>query len=521
MRNGHAGKNADVPTSVRVEVDQLGAGAPVPDAPQSEPHGSRLGFVVAAVVLAAIVGVMLFVLAPESGEAADGSPITAPTTETPTTSTSSSTLPTTTLADQSEPFISLDDLRSVETDLFLYVNVEVDLGWVAMAEQFTDDDVGVSLFRSIDGLNWQPIASDLSDLGTLIGLAIVDDEYVVAIDTENSWSRGFDSLDNTFDVHFYESADGDQWEPSARYRSVSGSGFVFPVQIADEAVAVPARRIVENPNYDQLIDYLDGVVEPAVASTACTATTRQTDEGLVASLIDCDGETIVEIDRASAPELFEFRDAIDQCVESLRNEALWNQQVEIVSADGDSQFVNSASRSLGFGWFDGTTYLAPIEDIFGLDTECFGPATTAERKALVRWTADDGQDVLVLPEPLGYVSGFPNSIVETEDGSVLMTGRSGVMSASPPFDDWELISFPDASQAFSLVWSIAHDGSLVMGQDSNRWVFLDPDGTVLRDMQVGSSDWATVILSTDDAAIVQVDTSTGPKLVEVPLEADG
>jgi len=521
MRKGRAEENADPLTSVRVEVDESGSGAPAPELVTAPPSGSGSAKALVALVgvaLAVVLGVLLYRLAPESGRAADGSPITVPTSEPPVPSTTDGpppqTRPSTTSVDEvSEPFDGLDDFESADVEAFFFEIIEGDLGWFALASEF--DVSQPRLLRSIDGLNWQPFAADLGDLGIPIGFAIIDARFVVAIDTLNSWERDLDDPEGRFDVRFFESDDGDAWKPSERYRSIDGNGFPYPVRITRDSVLVPARRFVAEPANDSLVRYLEGVVEPDVARRVCGVEVDLTTNGSTAALTNCDGDVLAEVSAGEAPNLFRFDQGIEECVEILREEGRAREKVEVVPVAGDPVMIDSEIDYSPFGWFDGTTYLAPIGDSFATQSGCLD-RSTADRRSIFRWTATGGADRVVLPEPPPDFFRSLYGISGTDDGRVAMMGRSGFMQAAPPFDRWTLTELPRRIDPLGMQWSIAPDGSVLLGSEQNRWVFVDLDGEVLRELTVAGNEFPQLLLVANDTAFVQSQGSSA-RLIALPL----
>ena len=473
-----------------------------------------LGAIVAA---CAVVGVILFNLAPEPGQSADGSPIAPTTTESPTTTEA----PTTTEVDESAEEAQDDgpfaEFESVEPDAFVFEVVEADLGWFGLAN--TPVLGGNSLVRSLDGLRWTPVDTGLSDVGSIVGLAKVSDAYVVGVDTSTRDS-------DQFEVQFFESVDAQSWEPSSRYEAITGDGIFGILQIDESgALALVERGDVsdEASGQDALVRYFDSVLPPEQAEAVCSVGARAADDdggSDISVLRSCAGEVIAEITPESAPSLFVDRNFPARCVEVLRDGQQFSIGVELSSlADGRASAPMPSGFS-PFGIFTDGTFLAlpDLSSRFDPFAGCLSDdAEQGEPNSVLLWTVD-GPTTVSLPDAPIDNGNFRSPLQAAESGEVLIFGETGLMRSSPPFLEWDLLPLPEIADVDSQEWAYVQNGRFLFGQGQNRIVFVDIDGTLLREIDgISGNDFIGVLLATEEFAVVSLNSARESRLVKVPF----
>lgn len=528
----------------------MSPGAPVPDAPSST-DARPPGFAIASVVaVCALVGAVLYLLAPESGEAADGTPISPqtsaatttnqPTTTEPSTTTTISTdeavsIPTSTLltelpdrSELGEPIFPLEAYESAEPPGFLFTNGQ--LGSQLYALSF--DGGGTSLVTSPDGLAWESVTT-LAQPGAVIGLGNVDNRLVAAVNVETAFDLSTvelsdEQLTTPFDIRFFETTNGSTWEPSTDFAPIVGEGVVFFVEIGADAVAMPTLTADDAPPYDELVEFFDGALQPQRARQVCLVE-HSTDRGAqVASLYDCDRNLLGDLLEEDAPQLFRDQGFITNCVNDLRAQAEQSQVLYLQQRGTDGVAGPSVSHRLdqefiGFGRLFGSTY---ITSGFGSAPNSFcltgSVPSSLNDWTLTRTTFEDGPSNL----EADFAATGGLVIARAPNGEALIIGTSGgpnsapgVLRASEPYTDWEFVAFGGASELRFAQWSSTTDASLLMGSTGNRWVFIGPDGLVVQDLPVLGGEFAQLLVATAEYAIVQLDFER-PRLIQVPLSGE-
>lgn len=541
MEIGPAGENGAAPRSVRVEVDGASPGAPIPDAPISNDKRPA-GFALAAIVaVCALVGAVLFLLAPESGQAADGTPISPPTSasQAPTTELGTTTeaveevsIPTSTLlaelperSELGEPIFPLEAYESAEPPGFLFTLGQLDTRFFALVF----DGTGTSMVTSPDGLTWEP-ATTLAQSGAVVGLGNVDNRLVAAVNVEEPvdfsvLELGDEERRTPFDIRFFETTDGATWEPSTDFAPIVGEGVVFFAEIGADAVAVPTLTSDAEPPYDELVEFFDGALQPQRARQVCLVE-HSTDRGSqVASLYDCDRNLLGDLLQEDAPALFREQGFITSCVNDLRAQANMSQVLHLQKRGPDGVPGPSVSHPIGhefigIGSLFGSTY---ITSGFGdaRNSYCLRRSAAASFSdwTLMRTTFEDGSSEI--DTDLATTGGL--LIAQTPSGDAIVIGTSagpnsapGILRSPEPYTDWEFVALGGASELRFAQWSATRDASLLMGSTGNRWVFAHPDGRVVQDLPVLGGDNAQLLLATEEYAIVQLDFER-PRLLQVPL----
>ena len=516
-----------MPTSVRVEVGEVLDGAHAPPGLVDDQIGATgpksRGLVIGVVVAAfAVIGLILFNLAPEAGRSADGSPIAPTTSQAPTTTSSPST---TVAAEDADP---LDQFETVDQDTFLFQVIEADLGWLALGSAQNTDEL--SILRSLDGLNWVEVDVGLSDMGTIVGIANISGTNVFAVDSKNSWRDRRAVASDGFNVQFFESNDLQTWEESDRLEAINGDGFLGPVQITEStAMALVQRDGTDDETSEQaLISYFDSVLEPDEAIEVCAVGARaaedgESDGGDISVLRTCTGEVIAEVTPESAPSLFANDTFPAMCVNVLR-EGTFSITAELSSVTNGRTSRSVPSGFSPFGsMIDDVFLTTPFSPDFGFDDSfercASGDADSVATNSVLRWTVE-GSSVVSLPEAPTESDNFQNVLIETSSGDALVVGESGVMRSSPPFLEWDLSPFPDTLDLGRVRWTPSPDGNVILGRGLESLTFVDKDGAILRHIESGIENFffAVPLLATDEFAIITVDSPRSTSLLKVPFD---
>lgn len=225
-------------SAVRVEVDGH-VDAPTlaePVAPQ--PSGSRRWMFILGGIAIVVLVVALVALQPTEGETAAGTERGTTTTVAPTTTTA------TTVTTPIIPTVRRAGDRSA-SDVDVFSMVRDDSGFFALGRS-----EGLTLFRSLRGLEWQEVAIEVSEAagpeeGTwtdYLQLIAVEDGFAVLRVRED-----FTQIPRTMEVDRLFSADGVVWDVDTSFESIAaerGDGWGF-VHFADAVGVTQVDRAVD------------------------------------------------------------------------------------------------------------------------------------------------------------------------------------------------------------------------------------------------------------------------------------
>ncbi len=380
------------------------------------------------------------------------------------------------------------------------------------------------LARSSDGLEWETVVVDAER--RVVGLGLSADRLVAAVTTSAPIDSDLDLLDRTYEIDFFDSLDGDKWQPSQTFAPMTGDGEAFYAAIGSNAVVLPTIRMTEEPDIAGLLSFFDGVLQPERASRVCDAEHTNIGGTRVALLTDCDGNLLGELNQYDAPDLFRESGYIKECVSQFRSGLNETQNLIFQERPAENDGVTDANtiserrvNAVGLGRVFGSTYLSAV---FGESRQfCTSGAVEPSSWSINRATADASTSVLADVDSIGGAS--VGVLGRTSDDVALLiesspSGGVNLLSAREPYIAWEsTLLVNDDDMRFAL-WSMTSDGSLTLGTTGGRWIFLRPDGTIIKELAVIDAQNADVLLATNDYAIVRINFDfEEARLVRVPL----
>lgn len=521
--------NSEDAASVRVELADDADSIEIPVAPDARSGRGRAGLG-ALVVALGLVAVLVFTNRPDDGTNAAGTPITIPTTtalevqttiDSPLEDTSrdgsaadDSVAPTTT----SEP--TANDLETVPFDAIFLDVIDVDLGWIGLA--FEGDPSSAALFRSLDGLNWDPLASDTLPPGDLLGFDRIEGTYRLAVDENESWSdpNAF-NFDEGFPGHrisVWSSVDAVTWEPSG-LPTLEGTGFPYPISFGEDGYVVP--MVIEPEVIGQeLIDLLAPFVDAETAVRACSRSQGRDGDALTVVLRDCDNEIIAELAEADYPDTFDVLES-DYCFSIARESSGLDASVTFVASSGDPVSSPLPEPSWLFGQATASGFLTARP--FGPSLELPECGGAGELSASLLFGSAEAGFIDVSPATTlesNLLVGPLNTAIRGSDGQYYAAVAGSVWAADEPFEDWEEILQPPISAP-----SDQSERMLMLDPTGRTAVFAEPDRlsvAIIGGEWVAASVPSTLIpngilVSTDDYVILQSFGPTGLELVKVPI----
>lgn len=529
-------KENDAPVRIELATDE---GAAVPVA-EDAPRGARPRTVLAGVLVLVlpVVGLVL-ALRPEDGQTAAGTPIVVPTTVLDDPADAGASADGSTDEERgvaTDPDVEDDLLDSatrtpyeqVESDDFILSSVDADLGWIALA--FGNEAGGGRLLRSLDGMTWDPLATDDLPDGDVLGLDRFDGVYVIAVDERRSWSssnfRGSGGAIPEHHIRVFTSLDAINWFPS-ELPTLEGAGFPFLVSFTADSYVVPIQGAADGSS-EALVELLAPFVDAETASRVCESRRDFSDSDRAVLLLDCDGQVLARVIADEHPDDFETIWP-EYCVEAAREIGLEEFSLAMVERGGSTQSIEISENPVLFGRAVPGGYLARSGSIGvrELPPECGGPRTTVTGPRtrpvpLIYWDAGTGVSIVTPDEqePSAGDFGPDGALAKTTDEKIITIVNGTVYGGTRPFDSWqEITGPPDGAGTFDQV-SLTPDGRAA-GLYSEGTIWITRDFSTWRPFSLAElgAFSARVIVAAEDYVVVSVQGGRAGALVKIPFPA--